>query len=329
LAALSVLLVVPVPAVAQPPTTAAGLLARYQDLSRDAEKVSEELLLVQEEVLAKRTAAAQVGERAAAASVSAEVARVKARTAREDGERMGVLLSRSRVGGGLLAWAMSSSRDDVLVKMEAASLAARVSGQAAAYGGDVVAEAGRVADAAVRAHEEARAAEAKVVDGAAQVEAQKAELDRRIGEVRSALERLTPEQRSLLASAEFTGGDVRIPSGDVGAVLRFVLAQLGKPYVWGATGPNSYDCSGLMQTAFRVGGVAIPRVSIQQSGVGRQVLRHEVQPGDLIFYYQPVHHVAIAVDNLRAVHAPTFGETVKLSRIDNIGPITVIRRMTR
>jgi peptidoglycan DL-endopeptidase CwlO len=327
--ALVGLLVAPFPAVAQPPTTAAGLVGHYQDLSREAEKVSEQLLLVQEDVTAKRLAATQAGERAAGASAAAEAARAKARTAREDMDRVAALLSSRRAVPGLSALAASASRDDVLVKLEAASLAARVTGRTAEYGGDAVAEAEQAAEVAVRAQEEARAAEAKVVNGAAQVEEQKAELDRQVAEVRAALDRLTPEQRSLLSTSEFSAADVRVPSGDVGAVLKFVLAQLGKPYVWGATGPNSYDCSGLMQTAFRVGGVAIPRVSIQQSGVGQQVLRHEVRPGDLIFFYQPVHHVAIAVDNARAVHAPTFGETVKLSRIDNIGPITVIRRMMR
>jgi cell wall-associated NlpC family hydrolase len=243
--------------------------------------------------------------------------------------RVAALLSGHRTRGGLSTLATGGSPEDVLAAMEAASLASRVSGETAEFGDGAVADAERAAEAAARAQREAVAAEAKVADGAAQVEARKAELDRQVAEVRGALDRLTPEQRSWLSSSEFSAADVKVPAGDIGAVIRFVLAQLGKPYVWGAEGPDSYDCSGLMQTAFRVGGVAIPRVSIQQSAVGQQVLRHEVRPGDLIFYYQPVHHVAIAVDNVLAVHAPTFGETVKLSRIDGIGPITVIRRMMR
>ncbi len=328
-ALIAVVVALPPAAVAQPPTTVAGLFARYQDLSREAERVGEHLLLVQEDVAAKRAAAAVASERAAAASGAAEAARARATTAREDIERVTALLSGRRATGGLSTWVTSASPEDVLVKLEAASLAGQISGRTVAYGGDAVAEAERAAADAGRAREEARAAEAKVADGAGTIERQKAELDRQIAEVRAALDRLTPEQRSLLSSSEFSRADVKVPSGDVGAVLKFVLAQLGKPYVWGAVGPHSYDCSGLMQTAFRVGGVAVPRVSIQQSAVGQQVLRHEVRPGDLIFYYQPVHHVAIAVDNHLAVHAPTFGETVKISRIDAIGPITVIRRMMR
>lgn len=312
---------------ADPPTTVAGLLGRYYDLSHEAEKVNEELLRIQEDVAAKREASNKATEQADAAHAAAETARTKAKTAREDMDRVTALLSGRQGSRGLSTFVVSNSPDDVLVRMEAASLAGQVSGRVVEFGGAALAEAERTAQDAARAKDEARAAEAAVADGAGKVEAQKAELDRQVAEVRTALDRLTPDQRSLLATSEYTAADVKIPTGDVGAVIRFALSQLGKPYLWGATGPFSYDCSGLMQTAFRTAGIGIPRVSIQQSGVGQQVLRHEVRPGDLIFYYHPVHHVAMAVDNLRAIHAPSFGETVKIANIDSIGPITVIRRV--
>ena len=68
-------------------------------------------------------------------------------------------------------------------------------------------------------------------------------------------------------------------------------------------------------------------MSRQQATVGLVVPRGQVRPGDLIFFYRPVHHVAIAVDNVRAIHAPSIGETVKITPIDAIGPITIIRRV--
>jgi cell wall-associated NlpC family hydrolase len=105
------------------------------------------------------------------------------------------------------------------------------------------------------------------------------------------------------------------------------MSQMGKPYLWGAIGPSSYDCSGLVQTAYRKAGLTLPRVSRQQATVGLVVPRAQVRPGDLIFYYRPVHHVAIAVDNVRAAHAPSLGENVKITPIDAIGPITIIRRV--
>jgi cell wall-associated NlpC family hydrolase len=318
-----------VAAVAQPPTTVAGLLARYHDLSHEAEKVNEEFLRIQEDVGRKREASAAAVSRANSAKAAAESARRRASTAREDMDKITAMLSGQQGRQGLSALVGGASRDDVLSSVEAAALAGQVSGRVVEVGGSAIADADRAAAEAATAETAARTAETEVAAGAATVEQRKGELERQITEVQSALNRLTPEQRSLLSSNEFSRSDVKIPAGNVGAILQFVLSQIGKPYIWGAVGPASYDCSGLVQTSYRVGGIAMPRVSIDQSGVGQQVLRHDVRPGDLIFYYNPVHHVAIAVDNLRAVHAPSFGQTVKLASIDAIGPITVIRRVMR
>lgn len=316
-------------AVADPPTTVAGLLGRYYDLSLEAEKVNEQLLRVQEDMAAKRQLSSEAVGRAAAAKSAAAAAHDRAKTARDDLDRVTALLAGRHITRGMSTLVTSTSQDDILVRLEAASLAAQISGQVVEHGGASLVEAERAAVEADRAQDAARQVEAQVAVLADEVSRRKAELDRQVAEVRAALDRLTPEQRSLLTASEYTSADVAIPPGDVGAVLRFVVAQLGKPYLWGAVGPSAYDCSGLMQTAFRVGGVALPRVSIQQAMVGQQVLRHDVRPGDLIFYYQPVHHVAVAVDNMRAVHAPSFGQTVKIANIDAIGPITVIRRVMR
>ncbi|WP_431921760.1 C40 family peptidase [Amycolatopsis tucumanensis] len=131
--------------------------------------------------------------------------------------------------------------------------------------------------------------------------------------------------------AEGDGGNVVPPAGegDAGNVVRFALAQLGKPYVWGAEGPGGYDCSGLVLAAFRSAGLAVPRTSAAQAEVGVPVPRDQVRPGDLVFYYQPVSHVAVAIDGARAVHASRPGEPVRIADIDAIGPVTGIRRLLR
>ncbi|WP_435155040.1 C40 family peptidase [Amycolatopsis sacchari] len=115
--------------------------------------------------------------------------------------------------------------------------------------------------------------------------------------------------------------------GAAGTAVRFALAQLGKPYVWGAEGPAAYDCSGLVLAAYHAAGLALPRTSAEQSQVGTAVPRDQVRAGDLVFYYQPVSHVAIALDGQHAVHAPTVGRPVQVAAIDAIGPLTVIRRI--
>jgi cell wall-associated NlpC family hydrolase len=101
-------------------------------------------------------------------------------------------------------------------------------------------------------------------------------------------------------------------SGNVGAVIRYAYAQLGKPYRWGATGPDTFDCSGLTMMAWAQAGVSLPHSSRAQIGIGRQVTRSELQPGDLIFRYSPISHVSLYVGNGQQISATHTGSTVKL-----------------
>lgn len=313
------------PASAQP-TTVAGLLAYYYDLSAEAELVNEELLTVQEQLATQQQASAAATKAADDAKANADALRQKADNA-QDLDRVADVLSSQGDLDGLSAIVNSTSPDDLVGKLEAVSLAAHLTG-GPRQGDAALAAAEEAESTAVAAEKQAQDLEAQVASGVANVQQRRTDLDAQITEVRQALDNLTPEQRSLLDGIEdYDGGDVVIPGGDTGAVLQFALAQLGKPYLWGAVGPNSYDCSGLVQSAFHAAGVNMPRVSRQQAEVGQRVSRQNVRAGDLIFFYQPVHHVAIAVDNTRAVHAPSFGEDVKISNIDKIGPITVIRRV--
>ena len=75
-----------------------------------------------------------------------------------------------------------------------------------------------------------------------------------------------------------------LPAGTAGKILAFAEAQLGKPYVHGATGPDAYDCSGLAMMAYRAAGIAIPRTAAAQWDWGTQIPASQVQPGDLVFF---------------------------------------------
>ena len=97
------------------------------------------------------------------------------------------------------------------------------------------------------------------------------------------------------------------------------LAQRGKPYVWAAAGPDSFDCSGLMQYAYAAAGISLPHSSRMQSQMGQPVSRDQLQPGDLVFFYSPVSHVGMYIGNGQMVHAPTSGDVVKISSIDAMG----------
>jgi cell wall-associated NlpC family hydrolase len=94
-------------------------------------------------------------------------------------------------------------------------------------------------------------------------------------------------------------------------VLAFARAQIGKPYVWGATGPGSYDCSGLTQAAWKAAGVTLPRTTYDQVNAGTTVSLTNARPGDLIFFYDDISHVGIYIGNGMMIHAPKPGAYVR------------------
>ncbi|MEU0049876.1 NlpC/P60 family protein [Streptomyces sp. NPDC006309] len=180
--------------------------------------------------------------------------------------------------------------------------------------------------------------------GAARIElsslrARQAELDRqkrtvtgKLDEARRLLARLTPRQR-----AEVTGGTGRRVSRSAAgprepmragpspattaraaAAVAYAYGKLGSPYVWGATGPNAFDCSGLVQAAYRSAGVSLPRTTYAQIDAGRRVSRSELQPGDLVFFYSGISHVGIYVGDGQMIHAPNPSAPVRLAPVDQM-----------
>ncbi|MFH9587776.1 NlpC/P60 family protein [Streptomyces luteogriseus] len=93
--------------------------------------------------------------------------------------------------------------------------------------------------------------------------------------------------------------------------LAFARAQIGKPYVWGAVGPGSYDCSGLTQAAWKAAGVTLPRTTYDQVNAGTTVPLSQARPGDLVFFYDDVTHVGIYIGNGMMIHAPKPGTYVR------------------
>lgn len=96
-------------------------------------------------------------------------------------------------------------------------------------------------------------------------------------------------------------------------VVAVARQYLGAPYRWGATGPNSFDCSGFTSFVYRQCGVSLPRVSRAQIGAGERVSRSDLEPGDLVFFGSPIHHVGIYVGGGNMIHAPRTGDVVKIA----------------
>lgn len=98
-------------------------------------------------------------------------------------------------------------------------------------------------------------------------------------------------------------------------VVQTALNQVGDPYRWGAVGPNSFDCSGLVYYSYSENGRNVPRTSRSLRAATTKVSRAEARPGDLVFSGNPVHHVGIYVGNGRMVHAPGAGRRVQISSV--------------
>jgi cell wall-associated NlpC family hydrolase len=98
-------------------------------------------------------------------------------------------------------------------------------------------------------------------------------------------------------------------------VVQIALKYLGRPYVWAASGPRSFDCSGFTMFVYAQVGVHLPHSSAMQINSGARVSRANLQPGDLLFFYSPIHHVAIYIGNGKMVHAPHSGDVVSIDDV--------------
>lgn len=121
------------------------------------------------------------------------------------------------------------------------------------------------------------------------------------------------------------------PTPQAAAALEFAKEQLGKPYLWGATGPDAYDCSGLTGSAYRAAGVSLPRTSRQQWNAGTHVELGALQPGDLLFWADDtanpatIHHVALYAGGGLMIAAPHSGDVVKVQGVYLDGYVGAVR----
>jgi cell wall-associated NlpC family hydrolase len=131
-----------------------------------------------------------------------------------------------------------------------------------------------------------------------------------------AREEAAQQQESAGTASSGTGSTATAPADSSYATkaekaLAFARAQIGKPYVWGAVGPGSYDCSGLTQAAWKAAGVTLPRTTYDQVDAGTTVPLADARPGDLVFFYDDITHVGLYIGNGMMIHAPKPGTYVR------------------
>jgi len=110
---------------------------------------------------------------------------------------------------------------------------------------------------------------------------------------------------------------VTIPTANtVGAqALQAAISRLGYPYIWGAAGPTSFDCSGLVMWAYQQVGISLPHFTVSQYNSGVHVSRADLEPGDLVFFFSNISHVGMYIGNGMMIDAPNSGEDVKVQPI--------------
>ncbi|MFI2351376.1 NlpC/P60 family protein [Streptomyces sp. NPDC019443] len=113
-------------------------------------------------------------------------------------------------------------------------------------------------------------------------------------------------------------GSLEAPNSRAAQAVAYAYGALGKPYVWGATGPASFDCSGLTQAAWGYAGVSLPRTTYTQINAGRRVSRSQLAPGDLVFFYSGISHVGLYIGGGQMIHAPRPGAPVRVAPIDEM-----------
>ena len=154
--------------------------------------------------------------------------------------------------------------------------------------------------------------------------AEKVEVEKNLRAAREVLNRLEAKDRERFDRASRDSNprellkNLPAPNPRAAKAIEYALAQLGDRYVWGAAGPDGFDCSGLTMAAWRKAGVSLPHSSTQQYATGEKIPRSALQPGDLVYFYSPISHVGMYLGNGRMVHSPNPSRRVEISPISQM-----------
>ncbi|MFE9627152.1 NlpC/P60 family protein [Streptomyces sp. NPDC006527] len=157
----------------------------------------------------------------------------------------------------------------------------------------------------------------------------KKEVQAKLAEAQKLLNTLTAEEKAELAAADARAsrdagervdlGNTGSASGRALAAFQAAQSKIGSPYVYGASGPSSFDCSGLTSWAYAQAGVGIPRTSQAQANAGTRIYsQSDLKVGDLVIFYGDLHHVGFYAGNGQVLHAPRTGTVVRYESINNM-----------
>ncbi len=304
----------------------AKTVEEVRELSHQAEVITEQWHLATDRLLARRADADRARSDAAAATATADQARSAQQAFRAQVDRLTSATFEGVRISSLTAMLISDSPQQFMEQMSALDVLAVSNRSAMDKLSDAVARTEQAETAATDAETRAAVAELDAGRIAGDVAQARIEMGRRIDVVQARLGRLTPDELARYSSEGFTDFPLDIAGDGLGVrALRAALTRQGAPYVWGAEGPGTFDCSGLMLWAYRQAGVSLPRGSWDQARIGTPVVSG-LMPGDLIALYSPVSHIGMYVGNGLYLHAPQSGDVVKVARVP-WHVVTAIRRV--
>jgi cell wall-associated NlpC family hydrolase len=329
-------------------------LAKLNELSRQAEQTTEAMHSAQLD-LNNKLAVQQAAEAKHAADVTAvESTKSQLATFQSSVDKLAAAQYMGGRTDGLDAMLTATSPQGLIDQLAVQRvMASEMSAQMKSYR-DVGQQAALAEEASAKSAADAKTAAEQAAAVRADLQSKQSKLQVQIAVVKSQYTALTPSQRDALAAMPpipappapdavpppndpgiLAAPPEGIPPGDVAppgdgapeaaTVIQAALSRIGSPYSWGGSGPNAFDCSGLVMWSFQQAGMSLPHSSQALAQGGQPVSMDQMQPGDLVTYYSDASHVGIYIGDGMMVHASTYGTPVRVAPVDN-APIHNVRR---
>ena len=318
------------PASADPPVPddAPAAVQQLSELNDQAEVLTEQWHHARDQLDTRRTEFERAQADLAAAGASGARARADQNQLREQVDRLASASFQGARLTQLSALLVSDSPEEFLDRMSALDLLAADNNEAMGRLAGAVGQTRQAEQAAASATTRASRAERDAALLESEFARAREDMDTQIALVQEQLTELSADERESITSDGVTDFvlDPLPGSGAAGSAVQAALSRQGSPYSWGAEGPGTFDCSGLMLWAYRQVGVDLPRSSREQARIGSPVSRSQLQQGDLIAQYSPVSHIGMYVGDGRYVHAPQGGDVVKVEEVP-WERVTAMRRL--
>lgn len=334
-------------------------LAKLNELSRQAEQLTESMHAAQIDLDKKVEIQVEADRKHTSDAAAMEAAKAQLATYQSAVDKLAASVYMGGRTDGLTAILTVSSPQNLIDKLAvqrvmATQMAEQMQNFRAASKQAAVVEAASAKSAA-----DAKAAADEAAAVRADLQRKQSELQVQINSVKARYAMLTAAQQAALATPAAVPPSVMAhlgvganpgalpevnPNSDIAALaalpipggggggsgagataVQAALTRLGDPYVWAAAGPNAFDCSGLVMWSFQQAGVFLPHSSQAQSGGGQPVPLDQMQPGDVVTYYSDASHVGLYIGDGMIVHASTYGVPVRVESVNN-APIYNVRR---